>query len=225
VPLDAAATTGGVASAAARMRELGGGLTRRDGVRVFTGVYLSVTDEIARRVAAGGFADPEVAGTLAALFAGRYLDAVRARRPPACWRPLLRMRAHPGLHPLQFALAGVNAHIGHDLPLAVVDTCRRTGIELPALKGDFDRVGVVLAQIETRVREELMPGPDLLEAAEPLTHLAGTWSLARARDAAWASARLLWALRGTPRAYAECERRLDGAVAVVGRFLLTPVGG
>ena len=28
-----------------------------------------------------------------------------------------------GIEPVQFALAGMNAHINHDLPLAVVSTC------------------------------------------------------------------------------------------------------
>ena len=37
-----------------------------------------------------------------------------------------------------------------------------------------------------------MPGPDLLEIADPLTHLLGSWSLDRARDGAWSAARLLW---------------------------------
>ena len=66
-----------------------------------------------------------------------------------------------------------------------------------------------------------MPGPDLLEAADPLTHLVGSWSLARARDAAWASARLLWAMRGTDDACDECVSRLDAGVGLVGRLLLT----
>jgi hypothetical protein len=209
------------------MRGLGSGLPPGDGVAVFNRVYLSVTEEVRRRLAAGAFADPQTAGELAVRFAGRYLAAIEddaaGRRPPACWRPLLRMRRHPGIRPIQFALAGINAHIGHDLALAVVDTAQATGCELPALEGDFDRVGEVLTGIEIRVREELMPGPDVLEAAEPLTHLVGTWSLERARDAAWAASRLLWALRRTDDAYEECVIRLDAGVGLVGRFLLTPL--
>ena len=34
-----------------------------------------------------------------------------------------------------------------------------------------------------------MPGPDLLQIADPLTHLLGAWSLERARHAAWSAAR------------------------------------
>ncbi|NUS15708.1 MAG: hypothetical protein HOY69_30660, partial [Streptomyces sp.] len=199
-----------------------------DGVAVFTRVYASVTEEVARRLAAGDFADRAAAGELAVRFAGRFLAAVEddgaGRRPPAGWRPLFAMRAHPGIRPLQFALAGINAHVGHDLALAVLDTCRATGHRLAAIEPDFDRVGEVLTAIEERIREELMPGPDLLEAADPLTHVVGSWSLARARDAAWAAARLLWALRDTPVAYDECVTRLDAGVGLVGRLLLTPVG-
>ncbi|MFC4032036.1 DUF5995 family protein [Streptomyces polygonati] len=210
-----------------RMRALNAALPRGDGVAVFNRVYLSVTEEVRRRLAAGAFSDGYAAGELAARFAGRYLAAVEddaaGRRPPACWRALLRLRSHRGIAPVQFALAGINAHVGHDLALAVVDTCRAAGCAPPTLEGDFDRVGEVLTGIEIRVREELMPGPDVLEHAEPLTHLIGAWSLERARDAAWAASRLLWALRGSQDAYEECVLRLDAGVALVGRFLLTPL--
>lgn len=221
---------GGTDAVLARMRALGAALPPGDGVAVFNGVYLTVTQEIAALVAAGSFADREAAGDLAAYFAGRYLDAVRpsgrrgGARPPACWRALLRVRGSRRVRPLQFALAGINAHVGHDLALAVVDTCRAAGCRPDALRDDFDRVGAVLAGMEMRVREQLMPGPDALEAADPLTHLVGAWSLSRARDAAWAAARVLWALRGCDDAFGECAQRLDSGVALVGRLLLTPVG-
>lgn len=291
----------------ARMRGLDAALPHGDGVAVFNRVYLSVTEEVRRRLASGAFADERTAAELAVRFAARYLAAVedgaardgpyerppgglvrprrdhgrghvpgsehvpgqadghsdkhrdrdgdadgdkhrhvpgqadadgrgdahrhgqrggharRAARPPACWRPLLRMRGHRGIRPIQFALAGINAHVGHDLALAVVDTCRASGGELRSLEGDFDRIGEVLTAIEERVREELMPGPDVLDIADPLTHLAGAWSLERARDAAWAAARLLWALRRVPDAYEECAARLDAGVGLVSRFLLTPL--
>ncbi|MEU6850557.1 DUF5995 family protein [Actinacidiphila alni] len=223
----AGAGTAAVGAVADRMRRLTAGLPPGDGVAVFTSVYVEVTGEVAGRLAAGGFADTATAAELAVRFAGRYLAAVeddaRGREVPACWRPLLRMRAHRDIHPVQFALAGINAHVGHDLALAVVDTARATGAEPAALAADFDRVGEILTDIEIRVREALMPGPDLLDLADPLTHIVGSWSLDRARDAAWAAARLLWALRGTDDAYAECVIRLDAGVGLIGRFLLTPV--
>jgi hypothetical protein len=127
------------------------------------------------------------------------------------------------MHPLQFALAGINAHVGHDLALAVVDTCTGLGCSPDTLERDFERVGDVLTALEERIREELMPGPDLLDVADPLTHLAGSWSLARARDAAWAASRVLWGLRYSDELYEEFAHRLDEGVGLVGRFLLTPL--
>ncbi|MFG3508636.1 DUF5995 family protein [Streptomyces sp. NPDC047821] len=202
-----------------------------DGVAVFNRVYLTVTEEIDRRIGAGEFADRRAAATLDVRFAERYLAAVDAvaagGRPPACWRPLFQYRRHPGVRPLQFALAGINAHIGHDLALAVVDTCRTLGCEPADVEGEFDRVGDILTLLEERIREELMPGPDLLEVADPLTHLLGCWSLERARDGAWLAARSLWQLHRLggrfPELAEEFTERLDRSVGLVGRMLLTPL--
>ncbi|WP_030321571.1 DUF5995 family protein [Streptomyces sp. NRRL B-3229] len=210
-----------------RMRALDEVLPERDGVAVFNRVYLAVTEAVDRCVDAGRFADARAAITLDVRFAERYLTAVdaavRGHRPPACWRPLFQFRRHPGVRPLQFALAGINAHIGHDLALAVVDTCRSLGCEPTDVEDEFDRVGDLLVSLEERIREELMPGPDVLQVADPLTHLLGAWSLDRARDATWTAARALWALRGLPDVAEEFTERLDTAVGFAGRMLLTPL--
>lgn len=182
----------------ARMRALDERLPERDGVAVFNRVYLTVTQTLHERISHGAFPSPRRAEALSVRFAERYLTAVEADRAPACWRPLLQYRRHPGIRPLQHALAGINAHIGHDLALAVVSTCRTLDCEPAALEADFDRVGDTLVSLEEHIREDLMPGPDLLEVADPLTHLLGAWSLERARAGAWASARLLWSLRRSP---------------------------
>ncbi|GAB2747644.1 DUF5995 family protein [Streptomyces bullii] len=210
-----------------RMRALDAALPAQDGVAVFNRVYLTVTEAVDRCVDTGGFADARAAITLDVRFAERYLAAVEAtageRRPPACWRPLFQFRRHPGVRPLQFALAGINAHIGHDLALAVVDTCRTLDCEPAELEDEFDRVGDLLVSLEERIREELMPGPDLLQIGDPLTHLLGAWSLERARDASWTAARALWALRRLPDVAEEFTERLDAAVGLAGRMLLTPL--
>lgn len=85
-------------------------------------------------------------------------------------------------------------------------------------------MGDLLVSMEERVREDLMPGPDLLEVADPLTHLLGAWSLERARDAGWSAARALWALRGLPGLAREFGDRLDATVGLTGRMILTPLG-
>ncbi|MEU1163225.1 DUF5995 family protein [Streptomyces sp. NPDC005921] len=219
--------TAPVGTVVSRMRALDATLPERDGIAVFNRVYLAVTEEVERRLDAGRFGDPRAAEALDVRFAERYLAAVDAaegdRRPPACWRPLFQFRRHPGVRPLQFALAGINAHIGHDLALAVVDACRTLGCEPADLEDEFDRVGELLVSLEERIREDLMPGPDLLQIADPLTHLLGSWSLERARDATWSAARALWALRRFDGLVEEFAERLDAAVGLAGRMLLTPL--
>jgi hypothetical protein len=215
--------TTAVDTVVSRMRALGETWPEDDGVVVFNRVYLAVTEEVDRRLDTGYFADRREAITLDVRFAERYLSVAEGGPLPACWRPLFQFRRHPGVRPVQFALAGINAHIGHDLALAVVDACRSLGCAPAELEDAYDRVGDLLVSLEERIREELMPGPDLLQIADPLTHLLGSWSLERARDAAWSAARALWALRGLPELTAEFTDRLDAAVGFAGRMLLTPL--
>ncbi|MBV6695735.1 hypothetical protein KV557_01180 [Kitasatospora aureofaciens] len=118
----------------------------------------------------------------------------------------------------------MNAHIQHDLPLAVLDTCGRLGCEPEDVEDDYHRVNGVLAEVEAAVREQLLPGPDLLERAEPLTHLLGAWSVDAAREAAWAAVRALWELRRVPCAAHAFAAALDGSVGLLGHALLLPLG-
>ncbi|MED7820633.1 DUF5995 family protein [Streptomyces chiangmaiensis] len=208
-----------------RMRALDEAWPEHDGVAVFNRVYLAVTEEVDRRLDAGEFPDRQAASTLDVRFAERYLSVAEEGPRPACWRPLFQFRRHPGVRPVQFALAGINAHIGHDLALAVVDSCRALGCEPADVEDEFDRVGDVLLSLEEHIREDLMPGPDLLQVADPLTHLIGAWSLERAREAAWSAARALWALRELPDLTEEFAGRLDAAVGFASRILLTPLPG
>ncbi|MFI1846255.1 DUF5995 family protein [Streptomyces microflavus] len=168
----------------------------------------------------------ETAGTLEVRLAERYLSALGAAeaggRPPECRRPLFQYRHHPGVRPVQFVLGGLHAHIAHDLALAVVDSCRTLGCAPPELEGEYERVGDLLALLEERIHDELMPGPDLLRLADPLTHLVSSWSLERAREAAWSAARVLWRLRGFPSSAEEFRRQTDAGAGLVVRFLLTP---
>jgi Family of unknown function (DUF5995) len=210
-----------------RMRAIGAGLPPEDGVAVFNGVYLSVTEEFQQRLAEGHFENREAARELGTRFAERYLAAVDAtatgQRVPACWRPLFQLRGHPSVRPPQFALAGINAHVGHDLPLSLVDTCRARDAEPGDLEADFNRIGEILTGLEERLREDLMPGPDLFDVADPLTHLVSSWSLGKAREGAWAAFRVLWKLRECPELTEEFTGRLDAGVGMAGRMLLTPL--
>ncbi|MDQ0983375.1 DUF5995 family protein [Streptomyces sp. V2I9] len=209
-----------------RMREWRSRWSAGGGVAVFNAVYLDAVERVAPDLGGAGFDDREAAALLGVRCAERYLSAVETAaaggRPPRCWRPLLPYRRHPGVRPPQFALSGLQAHVGHDLVLAVVDTCRTLGCDPPDLEGEFERVGDLLALLEERVHDDLMPGPDALGIADPLTHLVSSWSLERAREAAWSAARTLWRLRDFPSLAEEFRQRTDAGAGLVGRLLLTP---
>jgi hypothetical protein len=214
-----------VAVLTARLAAAVRGLPPEDGVGVFGGMYLQVTEAVGRRLGEEGwFRGPAEVARLSTLFADRFLDALRAPLPPACWRPLLALRRHPDILPVQFALSGMNSHIEHDLPLAVVDSCVSLGCAPEALAPDFHRINDLLAAVEDRIREELAPLPQDLDVADPLLHLLGSWSIDAARDAAWVSARMLWDLRARPDAYAAAAAALDRSTGMVSRCLLTPLG-
>nr|WP_051652787.1 DUF5995 family protein [Kitasatospora cheerisanensis] len=206
-----------------RMAELAAGWPAADGVAVFNAMYLTVTRLVQERLAGAYFEDPATMAELDAVFAARYLAAVdddrAGRRPAACWRPLFELRAAPNVHPLQFALAGMNAHIENDLPLAVLETCRLTGRAPERLHADYLRINSLLAEVEAQVRAALLPLP----AGDPLLHIVGVWSIDRARDAAWASVLALWELHRLPPAFRLVADALSGSVGMVGRALLTPL--
>lgn len=84
-------------------------------------------------------------------------------------------------------------------------------------------MGNLLISLEERIREDLMPGPDLLQIADPLPHPLGSWSLKRARDATWAAARALWVLRRFEDLVEEFTERLDRAAGLADRMLPTPL--
>ena len=113
----------------------------------------------------------------------------------------------------------MNAHIENDLPLAVLDTCRRTGRTPDRLHADYLRVNALLARVEAQVRESLLPVP----LGGPLLHVLSVWSIDRARDAAWASVLALWELRRLPPARELVADALSGSVGMVSRALLTPL--
>ncbi|MDH6124798.1 DUF5995 family protein [Kitasatospora sp. GP82] len=212
-----------------RMRTLAATLPAGDGVEIFNAMYLEVTELVRARLASAYFDDPVGMARLDTVFAARYLAAVDTAesggQPAACWRPLFELRGNRGVHPLQSALAGMNAHIENDLPLSVLDCCDALGKEPGEIEADYHRINDLLAQVESQVREELLPGPEALRIADPLMHVIGVWSIDRARDAAWATVLGLWELRRTPLAYDAVTAALSSSVGMVSRALLTPLNG
>ena len=210
-----------------RMHAVGRTLPDGDGVRAFHDMYVRVTELVRDQVVEGQFHDARFMTRLDVVFAGLYLDAVAAAPPAHAWSPVLECRRTPGILSIQFALAGMNAHINHDLPVALVRTCRQLGTDLDAtgVEADYQRITGILESVQEQVRRSFFDGIHLEidRWAAPVSNLVAAWSIGRARDAAWTNARVLWELDGAGPLRAEFLDRLDRTVGLAGRFLLTPV--
>src|SRR5207247_1770067 len=100
-------------------------LNDTDGLWWFNRLYLRVTLAVRGAVTTATFRDPSFLERLDVEFANLYFDAVAAgdvdsRAAPSAWRPLFESRHRRDLKSVQFALAGMNAHINRDLPAGVV---------------------------------------------------------------------------------------------------------
>ncbi|WP_163543872.1 DUF5995 family protein [Occultella kanbiaonis] len=216
-----------IASLLVHLDLVSSGFAEGDGVGAFHAMYRRVTELVGDEIRAGRFADREFLTRLDVVFAGYYLEAVTASTPNRAWAPVFSARADPGRAPIQFALAGMNAHINHDLGPAVVRTCRQLGVhpDSPGVRADYRRVTDVLATVQEEVRQSFLSGLALEvdRRFAPVANLIATWSIAKAREAAWTNAEVLWELRGSGSVEEAYLDSLAGSVGMVGRYLLTPV--
>lgn len=220
------ASIGEVIAAMERIAESGG---PNDGLDAFNGMYLRVTRRVKERIAAGDFHDAAYMSRLTAIFGGLYLAAVEegAAGRNKAWAPVLECRHDPSRLPIQFALAGMNAHINYDLPVAVVRTSRQLGTGLGTqVANDYRTVTALLEAEQEAVRQSFLSGLALevdRRWTGPAADLVSSWSIARARDAAWTNAHVLWQLDGMRPLDTEFLDTLGRTVGMAGRLLLTPV--
>lgn len=202
--------------------------TEGDGLKWFNGLYLAVTEAVGKRVNEGGFQDPTWMAALDVQFAELYFEALRTALSGGvasrCWRVLFERRNWTALARIQCALAGVNAHINHDLPLAIV----RTGgapVHGGSNYNDYTALNATLSSMVDEAKTQLhvrLLG-DLLPPMSNLENTLAAFSVTAAREAAWNNAEIFWSLRGFPRLASRTGDTLDGMTAVVGKTLLVPV--
>jgi hypothetical protein len=210
-----------------------------DGLKWFNWLYLQVTHAVLAGVnssASAGqaeFADPAWIAALDVAFARHYFAAIQSSLSgaptPGCWQALFAVRNQTAIARIQFALAGMNAHINHDLPQAILATCQATSIapqhgttqynDYTELNNTLDSL---IESAKTTLHVRLLG-----EALPPVSSLDNTlaaWSVAAAREAAWNNAELLWHLDSdAPPLAAALLDTLDGLTAVASKTLLVPV--
>ncbi len=203
-----------------------------DGLKWFNWLYLQVTQAVETRVSTGGFTDPAWLAELDVQFANLYFSALKSwlsgQAAPSCWQVLFSSRNQISLARIQFALAGINAHINHDLAEAIVATCQATGTtpdhggtnynDYTALNSTLDGL-IETAKVTLKV--DLLGRP--LPAVSQLEDTIAAWNVSAARESAWQSAEHLWQIRSSPLLTANFLDLLDGLTTVIGKALLVHV--
>ena len=216
-----------------RLREIEEALPPTDGIACFNKLYLAVTENVITAEQVRTFQSNAFLSVLDVAFGNLYFDALRrleSDQPvPRAWAPLFAVRARSDRAPLQFALAGMNAHINRDLPVGLVRAFERLGIEMArpsAEASDFDSVNSVLAETEANLAEQYFTPlmESLHRAGHGVDDVLANWSVREARAAAWTNGAVLWHLRGTPGLSEAYLDALDGGVGFAGRGLLVPTG-
>jgi hypothetical protein len=204
-----------------------------DGLKWFNWEYMQVTSAVEARVALpGSFVNPGWISELDVQFARLYFGALEAWLTgadcPSCWQALFSCRGKVQIARIQFALAGINAHINHDLPEAIVATCKamgtgpRHGTEQYV---DYTAVNTTLDGLIDEAKRTL--NVRLLgDALPPVSHLddlLAAWSVSAAREKAWLNSEVLWHLQSAPDLAKGFMDSLDGLTAFAGKALLIPV--
>lgn len=219
-----------IGEVAARMEAIDALLPANDGLKWFNRLYLMVTREVGEYPPGGQWKNPAWLTRLDVVFAGFYFDAIegyiRGQKAPSAWCALLENRYAAGVDRIQFALAGMNAHINRDLALALIQTDADLNL-LPDLGSpehtDYEAVNQIL--------EAVMPSELTVLATDTLGVLAqdtgkvgrllAFWNLCKAREMAWGFADHLRGLDGVVRDVALGMQ--DGMTGALGRAILTVV--
>jgi hypothetical protein len=145
-----------------------------------------------------------------------------------CWRAVFDRRNQVAIARIQFALSGINAHINHDLPIAIVATSKAAGTspghstvqyaDYTGLNGTLDGlVDAAKRQLHVRLLGDALP------AVSHVEDTLAAFSVTAAREAAWDNAEVLWALRSFPMLRDRTLSTLDGLTTLAGKALLVPV--
>jgi hypothetical protein len=212
----------------ARLRRIDDELPPGDGAAVFNRMYLTVTETVAAGLEGDTvFVDPAFMEQLDVTFASLWIEAYDAIHDvPRAWAALFERRHDRAVLPIQFALAGMNSHIGHDLAVAVIQTCRQldTSPEQAGVHDDYEAVNRLLAACESKVRRSFLTaaGQEVDAHLDPVVHIVNSWKIDKARDVAWVNVEAMWAIRHVGSLANRYRAALARTVGMASRCLLTP---
>jgi hypothetical protein len=209
------------------MQQIDAALPATDGLKWFNRLYLSVTQTIDLQPATA-WQDPAWLLSLDVVFAGFYFRALAGYLSgdpavPSSWVAMFEARYRPGIDRIQFAVAGMNAHINHDLALALLATDAQTNV-IPAPASpqhtDYETVNGLLNAVMPSALRALATDTlgVLAEDTGKIGRLLAFWDICQARDLAWDFADHLRDLSGLIRQAAlDAQDQITG---VLGRAIL-----
>ena len=216
-----------IADVIGRMQAIDALLPANDGLKWFNRLYLMVTQQVDLQPPGGAWRSPVWLTRLDVVFAGLYFTAVAGfldgHSVPAAWSALLEARYRTGIDRIQFALAGMNAHINHDLPLALLATDAELNV-VPALSSpeftDYQSVNALLNTVMPSALRMLATDTlgVLAQDTGKVGRLLAFWDICRARNLAWDFASHLRGLDGLARDAALNAQ--DALTGVIGRAIL-----
>lgn len=217
-----------IADVLAVMQAIDDALPDGDGVKWFNLLYLRVTQKVDFSPPPAGWKDAPWLARLDVVFAGFYFRAIlnwltNPAAVPSSWKALFAARFTPGIERIQFALVGMNAHINHDLALALLRTDAE--LNLTPAKGspeheDFESVNGLLEAELPQALQFLAAGilGELAQDTGKIGRLLAIWNVRAARDLAWDFACHLRGLEGIAQESALAAQ--DQLTGVLGRSLL-----
>lgn len=209
-------------------------LSENDGLWWFNVLYCMVTKEIYEDCRRQKWLAPEWLTHLDVEFAKLYFTAIvqwieDTTTCPRAWASLFKRRFIKSVSPVQFGLAGMNAHINRDLPVAVVRACQKT--HCIAKRGtpeeaDFQRVNKILDEVEIHAMQKMATGliRAVSDRVQPIDRKFAMAVVSWARDLAWTHAEVYagYLEEGDEKKAAQFIDRLDRHTEKVGRALLVP---
>ena len=192
----------------------------------FAALYRKVTIQVKKGITDNFFDDGPRMERLDIIFANRYIHACyqyqTGQKPTQSWVRAFNETGHWWPIVLQHLLIGMNAHINLDLGIAAAETVPPG--ELPSLKGDFDKINGVLADLVGDVQKELAAIWPLLRLLNSALGSVETaiinFSMEKARDAAWSFAEKLSPLPEEQRQQAIIDK--DEMIALFSRVISHP---
>ena len=206
-------------------------------VAAFNELYLKITRRVDTALVAGVH-QPDFLELLDVEFAKRYFAALDRwndddEETPDVWEVLFKRAGDVRMTRLTAAMLGVNAHINHDLALALIDTWHQLGAP------DDDRVHPDYLLVNDIFHQEIPPlrrgfsdawQLELDRFVGPLDDWTQRMLVTVTRARAWDQGRDLWVLRHDLDDFEQARRTMDRAAsllaewAVIGDRFLTETG-